>query len=317
MNIKQEFDKFVFKYNGKFVEVVDPTNKNQCMDLSRAWLDVLGHGEANNHFFAHQVYTAVTVKTKQYFDLISNTPEAIPQTGDIVVWSKSYNGTAGHIAICARGIDTRTFDAFSQNDPTGSPSTIRNYTYTNVLGWLRFKNQTVPAPAPATTIEQAIRELVKDQSKQKYYLDDPKRIVEDLVKQNELEQTLRADIRTTQKNWNLSSRELEGIIERLRDTITTLELSEVNAKNEVVKLQAVISIHGSELLGARKDCEKALDSLITKYEAELKELLDEDCEEVKKENKELTRQLHTYLTHPIYKFASFVYDRFKATDNKR
>jgi prefoldin subunit 5 len=38
--------------------------------------------------------------------------------------------------------DTKTFQAFSQNDPTGSKCVLKTYNYDYVLGWLHFKNWT-------------------------------------------------------------------------------------------------------------------------------------------------------------------------------
>lgn len=57
------------------------------------------------------------------------------------MWSGSKPGTggAGHVAIATGVGDTNTFQAFSQNDPTGSPSVLKTYNYSYVLGVQRLK----------------------------------------------------------------------------------------------------------------------------------------------------------------------------------
>ena len=142
--MEDKFKRFLDKYNGEHVEVVDPTNKNQCFDLAVAWLDFLGLPRSFNHYFAYSIYTNPTKITKENFDLIPNTDVAKPQAGDIVVWAKSFNRTAGHVAIAtgegkAEGKYTDWFGALSQNDPLYSVCRVKHYKFNHVLGWLRYK----------------------------------------------------------------------------------------------------------------------------------------------------------------------------------
>lgn len=144
-----KFDKFLADNNNTFVERVDSTNRNQCFDLAIYWCEYLGLPKNifSGLLNAYQIYTNPTAITKENFTLIPNTPTGIPQKGDIVVWSNKY-GPAGHVGIATGTGDTKTFDCFEQNDPTGSNSHIKKYTYTAVLGWLRFKGNINSSDTP-------------------------------------------------------------------------------------------------------------------------------------------------------------------------
>ena len=131
---------FINKYNGKKIERYDSSSKYQCVDLFLAYLDeVLGLssiipiGIVNAYDIYNKVHKFTPHSTKY-----KNTPTFIPQRGDVAVWSSRY-GRAGHVAIVTEA-DINRFKAFSQNDPIGSPSIINNYSYKNVLGFLRPNN---------------------------------------------------------------------------------------------------------------------------------------------------------------------------------
>lgn len=136
------FKDFLNKNLNKYVEVVDPSNKYQCFDLVVAWTDYLKIPRSFPFLYAYEIYTKYGDQQRKYFDRIYNSPEAIAQTGDIVVWSGQYNGGAGHTAICKKA-DLYNLECFSQNDPKGKPSIVRTYGYTNILGWLRPKYLTI------------------------------------------------------------------------------------------------------------------------------------------------------------------------------
>lgn len=78
---------------------------------------------------------------QDFYERIPNTPDGVPQLGDVVIWGSSYGGY-GHIAICTEIANTKTFTSFDQNDPIGEPCHFQPHTYSGVLGWLRPKNQT-------------------------------------------------------------------------------------------------------------------------------------------------------------------------------
>ncbi len=169
--MKDKLNQFIDNVNGQFIEVSYKDALYQCMDLSYLWIFTLGFPKATiQHLYAYQVFTEVSDLTKQYFEVIKNTPEGIPQDGDLVVWGTGM-GPAGHIAIALGGGTTSTFKCFEQNAPLGTNAHIGQRNYNNVLGWLRPKvAEYVPIITDQTKIPQinnmevqAIRSVVEDQ----------------------------------------------------------------------------------------------------------------------------------------------------------
>ena len=136
----------ISQYNGKFWKVLPNTLPPQCFDLATGITDNLGvpHYPNNPSPFpyanAYQIYTDFGAWQAQYFDRIANSPTGVPQANDLVIWSNGY-GSAGHVAVATGVGNTDIFQAFSQNDPFGSPCVLKTYNYNYVLGWLRCKIQ--------------------------------------------------------------------------------------------------------------------------------------------------------------------------------
>ena len=101
---------FIQKYNGKFVERYDSNSLRQCVDLFLAYLDeVLGHGSLIPIGInpAYDIYNKVH-KWSPFSKKIKNTPQALPQYGDVIVWSSGF-GPAGHVGIFLEGdLNTNT-----------------------------------------------------------------------------------------------------------------------------------------------------------------------------------------------------------------
>lgn len=125
------FDEFIVRWNGKGVDT-DGYYGFQCMDLAHKYaVDVVGKdipvGNANEMWnFEIEGY-----------DKIFNSPTAVPNKGDIVIWGTGI-GINGHIAIFISG-DTNSFLSFDQNWPIGSLCHSQNHNYTGVLGWFHPK----------------------------------------------------------------------------------------------------------------------------------------------------------------------------------
>src|SRR4030042_82719 len=105
--MKEQFEQFIaLVHSGKLsldgktpdkVEVNDPTNAYQCMDLAYAFCDFISiPRDTIRHLFAYQVYTEPNDLTIKYFEMIPNTSNGVPQCGDLVVFSKDIGGIAGH-----------------------------------------------------------------------------------------------------------------------------------------------------------------------------------------------------------------------------
>jgi len=124
---------FIDKYNGKRWDF-DGKYGSQCFDLFQYYnRDVVG-GSFVGGVGAKDIWDTYP---KNLYDKIPNTPQGVPQPGDVMIWGSKY-GKYGHVAIVTEA-SVMKFKALSQNDPIGRETHIREYTYDFVLGWLRPK----------------------------------------------------------------------------------------------------------------------------------------------------------------------------------
>lgn len=140
------FQEFIDKYNGKSCEVGgSPNALNQCVDLANAYLiEVCGlPGIFNTN--------AIDFPSKagDKFDYIQNTPDGVPQRGDLVIFDI---GPYGHISIFVDGSSTY-LNTFDQNWPKILTCRIVKHDYTKVVGWLR----------PKVTQENIIDKILTDE----------------------------------------------------------------------------------------------------------------------------------------------------------
>ena len=117
----------------------------QCVDLSNDFAhEVLGiRGAFYGVQYAYQMFTQFNKFSKMYknFDKIDvNKRGDYPRKGDVIVWSKAKNGYAGHTAVALCG-DSSGFVCIEQNYNGNGDVRIHKYNYSQVLGWLRPKNQ--------------------------------------------------------------------------------------------------------------------------------------------------------------------------------
>lgn len=133
------YQDFKSKYLGKKWDY-DGAYGAQCVDLFRFYVkDSLSGNQPKGVAGAADFWVNYETdpNLKNYFDKVPNTPEGVPQAGDVMIWNKKY-GPYGHIAI----VDSATVDSFtclSQNDPLGQPTILKSYKYVNVYGWLHPK----------------------------------------------------------------------------------------------------------------------------------------------------------------------------------
>lgn len=151
------FDQFIAKYKGKGVDVdgFPKTNPYQCVDLIRQYIkEVLNQPQPKGVTGAKDFFTNFETdpNLNGYFNKIVNTPEGVPSKGDIIIWGATY-GAYGHIAI-VNWANASQFQALSQNDPLGSLTTLKNYSYNHILGWFTPKKDNM------SDYEEAIRKAV-------------------------------------------------------------------------------------------------------------------------------------------------------------
>lgn len=144
------FDEFITKWTGKPVDF-DGVYPNQCMDLMHQYVyEVLGLTDRKllAHPAAYQVFTDFTAT--EHFEKIANTPDGIPQKGDIVLFNKTPSNPYGHVCIFIEG-DSKRFKSFDANFPLNSLPHVQEHSYGFCLGWLRPKNS---KPDQQATIDQ-------------------------------------------------------------------------------------------------------------------------------------------------------------------
>ena len=141
------FEQFILKYNGMYVEVAGTVNAlYQCTDLGNAYLrDVL-----NLPIIEWTNAIDYPSKAGNKYDWILNTPEGIPQKGDLVIFNI---GQYGHISIFLLG-DTNQIITFDQNFPLGSKCALRTHDYSKVVGWLH----------PIKTPSSPLQPILSDQT---------------------------------------------------------------------------------------------------------------------------------------------------------
>lgn len=130
---------FINKYRGKYVEYADASNRYQCVDLMRLYIkEVWGIDPytVERGLTAKQIYLNSSTNSK--IVKIDNTPNGIPQKGDLVFWGwyLGVTGWAGHVAVYDSG-DLYNIISFDQNYPTYTPCHLQRHSYKGVMGWLR------------------------------------------------------------------------------------------------------------------------------------------------------------------------------------
>lgn len=223
---------FIALLNKTKWDVTDFNSPDQCFDLIVGWCDNIKIPRVFPHLYAYQIYTVWSGEKTKYFDRIENTPEVMPQAGDIIAWKLSYNGTAGHTAVATGKGDLNTFEAFSQNDPTDSPCITRKYSYDHVHGWLRPKH--IPMDADTTYPERdkydaLIRSFTafNDKGRTNYYSDDPSRLTADIIAREETIEDLRSDFRKQEQD----------MISTHREELLKIRQLQVQAENDLKYLQ--------------------------------------------------------------------------------
>jgi len=251
---------FINRWQGKYIDF-DGAYGPQCMDLLHQYVvEVLGLTDPRILAApaARDLYNNFSnIFGKEYFERIPNTPNGVPQKGDIVIWG--YN-PYGHVAIFIEG-NVNSFRSFDQNYPPGSPCHIQNHKYNNVLGWLRF-NQTVKVTLDSKTFENLVRKgTIYDQILQKLNIADNQDIalaeIEKFLKYenalHEKQKQIDSD-KTTIDKLQSQLQDLQDNLNKLKEDNQTLQdqaedLKKQNEKleNQVAKQAATIQSNISQI----------------------------------------------------------------------
>lgn len=139
------YNDFIKKHVGKAMDY-DGVAGAQCVDLAKYYLDeVFGikpgaWGDAHDYYDSFNSVAAL----KNNFTRIANTPDFVPQKGDIAVWKSSLSsGGWGHIAICTGEGNTKYFYSYDQNWTGRHDACAKiKHNYNHFAGVLRPKDQT-------------------------------------------------------------------------------------------------------------------------------------------------------------------------------
>ena len=138
------FDEFVKNYLNKSTDY-DKVAGVQCVDLIKVYLDKCfgikagAWGNAKDYYEGFNNVSAL----KNNFTRIANTPDFVPQKGDICVWGANISDehNFGHIAIATGEGNIKEFYTYDQNWG-GKPMRKVKHSYKAFLGVLRPKNTT-------------------------------------------------------------------------------------------------------------------------------------------------------------------------------
>lgn len=138
------YSQFINDHVGKAVDY-DRVAGAQCVDLAKCYLKEVFGLESGAWGDAHSWYDNYNnIPTlRDNFTRIKNTPDLVPQKGDIGVWdSELSSGGWGHIAVCTGEGDINHFYSYDQNwNGRHDPCAKVYHTYSHFAGVLRPKNQ--------------------------------------------------------------------------------------------------------------------------------------------------------------------------------
>ena len=287
-------DDFIKRNDGKYVEVYDASNKNQCVDLVLAWIKEQGHGELiplgiSN---ASDIWNKTPKKLLKFYDKIPNTIDAIPIGGDIIVWSSSYNNGAGHTGVATNRAGQTQLDIFVQNDPLKTPCHVKRYNYKYILGWLRIKKDYEIMEVTKEIYEKLVTKASNWDTVAGYFKINP----DEPKKGDEVTKIVQ------DKNHKIN--DLQDAVSVANKTIKDLQ-GEVKAKNaQIASLeQRILTIktkHQSELANIKSDCQLEIEKIKQSMQIEIvKEK--ENCIAEKKQLENEISKLKEGLPKPVYR----------------
>lgn len=259
---------FKDKYLGKQVEFhsFGAGAWNQCVDLVNAYINEVldNHTKDYTEIIGTNAKDFNTKYDPEDFDWIANTPQGVPQQGDIIVWNGRVGGGAGHVAIFLEG-DVKSFKSLDQNWSQKERVTLETHNYTNVSGWLRPRNfqQTDLQGELDKTREERDRNWsffagLCDIMRTEHNFDVAKEELKKLITYQD--KVLEKDKQLEDANKKINS--LEDDLRRLKTESETilaenvkLENDVLNQKSQILKQEATINTFTKELNELRKLCQ--------------------------------------------------------------
>ena len=141
---QQDAVNWTYAQEGKFLDC-DGAYGAQCVDLIQYYYSYLGQGG----YARGNGYDYVSNPLPNGWIRIKNTPEFIPQPGDIAVWGKELSQW-GHVAIILSA-NSHSFVSMDQNWPRNSPCKQVTHNYNNFWGVIRPKFNMKPSYSNIST----------------------------------------------------------------------------------------------------------------------------------------------------------------------
>lgn len=233
-------EEFIKKYIGKSVGYPEGEFVGECLSSVKWYIkEVFGiNPPPSGSNSAYGYWSNFPIPLGEIFEKINNTPNNVPQRGDIIVWKPWSTNQYGHIAIFESG-NLDSFKSWDQNWD-GKELHLQPHDYKNVTGWLRPINNSEPT---MTEEEKRILQFLEEQKANEGKVREAFGALKDLpIKDAEI-QTLQARILT-----------LENSLSSMEDRLTALE-SELKANLDLVENQQ------SEVLAAKKELSKKNEEL--------------------------------------------------------
>jgi hypothetical protein len=113
----------------------------QCVALANTYMDEVLHTPNTVSWgvgSAWQMFDKAKISPQSdHWTAIANTPDAVPESGDLIIWSSAVGGGDGHVALCVSA-DLTVLHTFDQNYGTPADAELQTHGYSNVRGWIRF-----------------------------------------------------------------------------------------------------------------------------------------------------------------------------------
>lgn len=133
-----------------------PDTYFQCADLANDYIDKVWGLEAiigtNAKDFPERLKTGM--------EYVENTPEYLPEPGELAVWNGNVGGGAGHIAIVTKKGTPNLFESLDQNWSITQYITRETHSYKNVRGFVRKKGK-MPETKKVELDSKVFEELVR------------------------------------------------------------------------------------------------------------------------------------------------------------
>lgn len=232
---------------------------NQCTDLVNLYINQVLDTQTKDYteIIGTNAKDFNTKYDPEDFEWIPNTPDGVPQPGDIIVWNGRVGGGAGHVAVFLEG-NVNSFTSLDQNWSQVERVTLETHNYANVSGWLRPKDVKNTVSLDSKIFEDLVRKsTIADKVREKLNVADNETVIlaeldklityEDAVRQkdkqigtaNEEIRRLEQEIKQLQEEHELLSAENQKLVIKTDEQQSEMEKlsKEAQQRQETINRQ--------------------------------------------------------------------------------